>query len=40
MTSVRVPIHETRDASYDVIVGRGALEELPALLKDRCPAHA
>ncbi|MDP3774284.1 MAG: 3-dehydroquinate synthase [Gemmatimonadales bacterium] len=40
MTSIRVPIHETRDASYDVIVGRGALAELPALLRDRCPAHA
>ena len=40
MTAIHVPIHEQRDASYDVIVGRGVLKDLPALLKDRCPAHS
>ena len=39
MTTIRVPLTEARDASYDVVVGRGILPELPALLRDRCPAH-
>ncbi len=39
MTAIHVPIHEQRDASYDVVVGRGALKDLPALLRERCPAH-
>jgi 3-dehydroquinate synthase len=39
MTAIHVPIHEARDASYDVIVGRGVLADLPALLQERCPAH-
>ncbi len=38
--TVHVPVHETRDASYDVIAGCGALDDLPALLAGRCPAHA
>jgi 3-dehydroquinate synthase len=38
-STIHVPIHEQRDASYDVIVGRGALADLPALLRERCPAH-
>jgi 3-dehydroquinate synthase len=35
---IGVPVHETRDASYEVIVGRGALKELPRLLAERCSA--
>jgi 3-dehydroquinate synthase len=38
MVTVRVPIREQRDASYDIIVGRGLLEELPARLAVACPA--
>jgi 3-dehydroquinate synthase len=38
MVSVRVPIVEARDASYDILIGRGLLAELPALLRERCPA--
>ena len=38
--TVRVSVHEARDASYDVIAGCGALAGLPALLAERCPAHA
>ena len=34
----RVVIREQRDASYDVIVGRGVLAELPGLLRATCPA--
>ena len=33
-------IREARDASYEVLVGRGALAELPRVLAARCPAHA
>jgi 3-dehydroquinate synthase len=39
VTSIRVPLHESRDDSYDVIVGQGVLGRLPGLLRDRCPAH-
>ena len=39
MTTVHIPLTEARDASYDVIVGRGVLSDLPGLLRDRCPAH-
>jgi 3-dehydroquinate synthase len=35
---IRVAIHEQRDASYDVFVGRGTLALLPALLRETCPA--
>lgn len=38
--AIHVPIREARDASYDVVVGRGALAELPRLLAERCPALA
>ena len=37
--TVSVPLSETRDASYEVIVGRGVWARLPALLAERCPAH-
>lgn len=38
--SVRVPLREARDASYDILIDRGILARLPALLADRCPAAA
>ncbi|MFI5213962.1 MAG: 3-dehydroquinate synthase [Gemmatimonadales bacterium] len=38
MRPIGVPVHEARDASYQVFVGRGALQELPRLLNERCPA--
>ena len=36
--TVRVPIREQRDASYDILIGRGLLAKLPALVRDACPA--
>ncbi len=36
--TVRVPIREQRDASYDIVIGRGLLAKLPALVRDACPA--
>jgi len=39
VTTIPVPRTESRDASYEVIVGRGVGEQLPALLGERCPAH-
>ncbi|HXF96196.1 MAG TPA: 3-dehydroquinate synthase [Gemmatimonadales bacterium] len=36
--TIRVPITEHRDASYDILVGSGLLTELPALLARHCPA--
>ena len=38
MVTIRVPIREQRDASYDIVVGRGLLDELPRLLTAACPA--
>lgn len=38
MPTIPVPIRETRDASYEVHVGRGALERLPDVLRGSCPA--
>lgn len=38
MRPIGVPVHEARDASYQVFVGKGALQELPRLLRERCPA--
>ena len=38
--TVHVPIHEDRDASYDIVIGRGLLAELPRRLAERCPAAA
>ncbi len=36
-----IPVHlgAARDASHDVVLGRGVLAELPRLLRERCPAH-
>ena len=36
--TIRVPIVEQRDASYDIRIGRGLLAELPALLSSAAPA--
>lgn len=38
MVTVHVPIHEDRDASYDIVIGRGLLAELPRRLAECCPA--
>ena len=37
---IRVPLHERRDASYDIAIGPGLLAELPALLQQHCSAPA
>ena len=39
MITTSVSLTETRDASYDVIVGRAVWDRLPTLLAERCPAH-
>lgn len=38
MSSIHVAIRESRDASYDVVVGQGVIDGLPALLAARCAA--
>jgi len=38
VVTIRVPILEQRDASYDIRIGRGLLVELPALLRAVAPA--
>jgi 3-dehydroquinate synthase len=38
VVTVRVSLREQRDASYDIVIGRGLLAELPALLARHCPA--
>jgi 3-dehydroquinate synthase len=40
VVTVHVPIREDRDASYDILIGRGLLAELPRHLAARCPAAA
>jgi 3-dehydroquinate synthase len=40
VVSIRVPLQESRDASYDILIERGLLDRLPALLAGRCPAAA
>ncbi len=39
MITVPVPLAGERDDAYDVLIGQGLLEQLPALLRARCPAH-
>lgn len=39
MVTIRVPLVERRDASYDIVIGRNALAELPALVRAACPAE-
>ena len=36
--SIRVPLHEVRDRSYDILIDRALLARLPALVAERCPA--
>src|SRR2546425_1059840 len=38
MVKLRVAISEQRDASYDIVIGRGLLADLPAFVKAACPA--
>ncbi len=38
MKTISIRLAETRDESYDVLVGRGILDQLPRLLAARCPA--
>ncbi|HEY2806172.1 MAG TPA: 3-dehydroquinate synthase [Gemmatimonadales bacterium] len=38
MATIRVLLQESRDESYDVIVGRDLVDGLPGLLKEHCPA--
>ena len=38
--TVHVPLREARDASYDILIDRGLLDRLPALVAERCPATA
>jgi len=40
VVTIRVPLREQRDASYDIAIGPGLLAELPALLKRHAPAAA
>jgi 3-dehydroquinate synthase len=40
VVTIRVSLSEHRDASYDILIGRGLLAELPALLRRECPASA
>jgi hypothetical protein len=36
---IPIPLPGTAGATYDIVVGRGVLAELPRLLRERCPAH-
>src|SRR5881394_387280 len=38
MVKLRVAVSEQRDASYDIVIGRGLLADLPAFVKAACPA--
>jgi 3-dehydroquinate synthase len=38
VVTIRVPLREQRDASYEIAIGPGLLADLPALLKRHCPA--
>jgi 3-dehydroquinate synthase len=38
VVTIRVPLREQRDASYDIVIGPGVIAELPALLRKYCPA--
>jgi 3-dehydroquinate synthase len=40
VVSVRVPLREARDATYDILIDRGILARLPMLLAALCPATA
>jgi 3-dehydroquinate synthase len=38
VVTIRVALAEPRDASYDILIGRGLLADLPALVTAACPA--
>ncbi len=38
--SIRVPLREERDRSYDILIDRALLARVPALLAEHCPAPA
>jgi 3-dehydroquinate synthase len=38
VVKIHVPITEHRDASYDILIGRGLLADLPALVRAACDA--
>ena len=38
--TIRVPLVERRDASYDILIGAGLIRQLPTLLHEYCPAAA
>ncbi|HEV8379969.1 MAG TPA: 3-dehydroquinate synthase [Gemmatimonadales bacterium] len=40
MVTIRVPLIEQRDASYDILVGAGLLQQLDKILPQYCPAAA
>ena len=40
MVTVRIPLVEQRDASYDVLIGAGLLHQLDKILPQYCPAAA
>ncbi len=40
MVTIRVPLIEQRDASYDILIGSGLVRQLDTILKQSCPAAA
>jgi 3-dehydroquinate synthase len=40
VVTIRVPLREQRDASYDILIGAGLVRELGQLLQKHCPAAA
>ncbi len=36
--TIRVPLREQRDASYDIAIGPGLIAQLPGLVREHCPA--
>jgi 3-dehydroquinate synthase len=40
VVTIRVPLFEKRDASYDILIAPGLVQQLDAILKQHCPAVA
>ena len=40
MVTIRVPLVEQRDASYDILIGPGLVQQLDKILPEYCPAAA
>ena len=40
MVTIRVPLVETRDASYDILIGPGLVGQLDTIVREYCPAAA